>query len=86
MTESNDLQAEVSGRKGKKMELPIDQLREKTGSAYKLVILASRRALELSENPAAKLIDADPGAKAQDIALKEILEGKISFKIKEKKQ
>jgi len=66
--------------------MPIDKLLDKTGSIYKLVILASRRALELTDGAASRLVDADPELKAQDIALKEILEGKITFGKKEKKE
>lgn len=64
--------------------LSIDDLTNKVGSVYKLVILASRRAIELSEG-AAKLIDAPTDANVTNVALKEILEGKISYKAKEKK-
>ncbi|MFA5146508.1 MAG: DNA-directed RNA polymerase subunit omega [Candidatus Omnitrophota bacterium] len=63
---------------------PIDKLYDKAGSTYKLVIMASRRAVELNEG-AGKLVDATPDMKPGAIALKEILEGKISFKIKEEK-
>ncbi len=66
--------------------MPIDKLLDKTGSIYKLVILASRRALELTDGSASRLVDADPELKAQDIALKEILEGRITFKKKEAKE
>jgi len=66
-------------------DMPIDALIDKTGSIYKLVVLASRRAIELGEG-AAKLVDMPKDAKVSDIALKEILDGKISFKIKEEKR
>ena len=59
--------------------IPIDKLLDKTGSAYKLVIVAARRAIELSEG-AAKLVDVAPDMKAGNVALKEILEGKITYK------
>jgi DNA-directed RNA polymerase omega subunit len=61
--------------------VPVDQLINRTGSAYKLVILAARRAIELSEG-AAQLVVTSPGMKFGNIALNEILEGKISWKIK----
>jgi DNA-directed RNA polymerase omega subunit len=67
-------------------DMPIDKLIDKTGSIYKLVILASRRALELTDGSASRLVDADMGLKAQDIALREILEGKVTFKKKEAKE
>jgi DNA-directed RNA polymerase omega subunit len=57
---------------------------DKTGSIYKLVVLASRRAQELAAD-GAKLVDVPGGTKVALIALQEILEGKISYKIKEKK-
>ncbi len=56
----------------------------KTGSVYKLVTLASRRAVELNEG-AQKLVESASGEKMINIALKEILEGKITLKIKEAK-
>ncbi len=63
-------------------EAAIDQLINKTGSIYKLVVLASRRALELSDNAGAKLVETEASAKPAEVALKEIIEGKISWKIK----
>lgn len=63
------------------IDYSIDKLREKTGSAYKLVILAARRALELSDN-AMRLVDMPVSSRVQDIALREILEDKITFKAK----
>ena len=64
--------------------IAIDQLMNKTGSIYKLVILASRRALELSEDET-RLGVSSTGAKPVNMALKEIMEGKISYKVKERK-
>lgn len=64
--------------------VPMDILLSKTGSIYKLVILASRRAIELNEG-SAKLVDASADAKISTLALKEILEGKISYKVKDRK-
>jgi DNA-directed RNA polymerase subunit omega len=62
----------------------IQQLYNKTNSAYKLVILAARRAIELSEG-APKLVEAALDEKVTNIAIHEILQGKISYKIKEAK-
>jgi len=63
------------------MEMPpIDKLIEKTGSAYKLVILAARRALELGEG-ATKLVDAPLDAKVTSVALQEIMEDKVVIKL-----
>lgn len=64
------------------MKFDIAELLNRTGSTYKLVILASRRAIELSEG-AAKLVET-PDTKATNIAIQEISEGKITYKIKEK--
>lgn len=64
--------------------LPMDVLVNKTGSIYKLVRLASLRAIELNGG-AAKLVDTSLDAKATSIALKEILEDKVEYKIKEAK-
>lgn len=63
-------------------DIPIDTLFNKTGSAYKLVILTARRAIELSDG-AAPLIKTKPAdQKPMNIAIQEILGGKISYKIK----
>lgn len=66
------------------MQIPIDSLYKTTGSAYKLVILAARRAIELGEG-ATRLVDASPEEKVSTIALNEILEGKITYKLKDDK-
>lgn len=64
--------------------VPIDELLNKTGSTYKLVILASLRAIELNEG-AHPLVNHAPDAKPVNIAVREILEGKVSYKAKEAK-
>lgn len=66
------------------MNFDIADLVGKTKSTYKLVILASRRAIELSEG-AAKLVDAPAEAKVMNVAIQEISEGKITYKIKDDK-
>ena len=66
------------------MIIDVAELYNKTGSAYKLVILASRRAIELSEG-AAKLVDGPVEEKTTNTAIREIEEGKISYKVKEDK-
>lgn len=48
-------------------------------SVYKLVVLASRRALEIAEGQA-KLVDAPVSAKPSTIALDEIAAGKVKYK------
>ena len=60
-----------------------DLLKEKDSSIYKLVIMASRRALELGSG-SEKLVDAAPNAKLTSIALDEIKKNKISYKIRKK--
>jgi DNA-directed RNA polymerase omega subunit len=61
-----------------------DELVRKIGSVYKLVILASYRAVELNAG-AQKLVDTDSNEKVTNIALKEILEGKVALKEKQEK-
>ncbi|MBL7130336.1 MAG: DNA-directed RNA polymerase subunit omega [Candidatus Omnitrophica bacterium] len=59
---------------------PLEKIIDKAdNSLYKLVILASKRALELSEGMP-KLIEADSEIKSTTIALKEIAQGKIRYK------
>lgn len=65
-------------------DIDRDHLLDKTGSVYKLVVLAALRAIEISDG-AAKLVDAPTEVKPVNLALKEILEGKITYKEKEKK-
>ena len=62
-----------------------DKLLDKSGgSIYKLVILASKRALEIAEGQP-KLVDANSSIKPSTVALYEIEAGKIQFrKTKEK--
>ena len=61
--------------------VPLEKLVDKTnGSVYKLVILASKRALEIAEGQP-KLVDIDSSVKPSTIALHEIAEGKITYRI-----
>lgn len=60
----------------------VEELLEKVPSVYKLVILASRRAIEIN-NGSAKLVSTKLDKPSQ-IALEEIKEGRITFKKKEK--
>ena len=55
------------------------ELLKKVGSLYKLVNLAARRAVELTSG-AQKLVDAPPGEKALNVALREIAAGKVTLK------
>ena len=59
--------------------IPMEELLEKTGSIFKLVILASRRTIELDAG-AGKLIDASPNTKPFILALEEIRQGKVRIK------
>ena len=58
-----------------------DLIKTEEYSIYKLVIAASRRALELGSG-SQKLVEADPNTKPTSIALKEIEEDKITYKVK----
>jgi len=60
--------------------VPLENLYDKTKSMYKLVILASMRALELNAG-ATHLAEVETDKVAQ-IALKEIEDEKISYKNK----
>ena len=58
--------------------IPSEGLLDKTGSIYKLCILASKRALELNDG-AERLVKVDSN-KLSTIALEEIKQGKIKCK------
>lgn len=64
--------------------IPMEKLLEKGGSVYKLVIVASKRALELSEG-SPKLVTGGGKEKPALGALREIAEGKIGVRIKKGK-
>lgn len=60
----------------------IENLLKSThGSVYKLVILASKRALELSMG-SEKLVEEKPNTKLTSIAFKEIEKDKVRYKDK----
>lgn len=59
----------------------VEKLLSQAGSTYKLVILAARRALELSQG-APRLVDAPANEKPALVALREIAEGKVTLKIR----
>ncbi len=62
--------------------IQLERLLEKVGpSKYKLVVLAARRALELSEG-SPKLTEVDSKTKPSITALKEIAEGRVSYKLR----
>lgn len=64
--------------------IPMEKLLEKAGSVYKLVIVAAKRALELSEG-SPKLVLAGAKEKPALVALKEVAEGKVEVRIKKNK-
>ncbi|MDD5238024.1 MAG: DNA-directed RNA polymerase subunit omega [Candidatus Omnitrophica bacterium] len=60
--------------------IPLENLLDKSNnSIYKLVILASKRALEIAEGQP-KLVGVDSSTKPSTIALHEIAEGRIQSK------
>ena len=59
-------------------KIKIEELYDKTGSLYKLVILASKRAVELND-AAAQLAECEKD-NISETTLKEIIEGKVSYK------
>lgn len=63
--------------------VPVQDLLATTGSIYKLVVLASKRALELN-NGAPRMVETD-GEKVSSIALEEIAQGRVKMQ-KEKKK
>lgn len=65
-------------------EVPQEGLLEKVGSVYKLVIVAARRALELSDG--AERLVATKLDKPTTVALEEIRQGKVTYKIREKQK
>jgi len=65
--------------------IPMEELIDKTGSLYKLVILASRRAVELNAG-AGRLVEVSATMKPSIVALEEIRQGKIRLKEPNKKK
>ena len=65
-------------------KIPMEELLDKTESLYKLVLMASRRAVELNAG-AGKLIDVSPHLKLSTVALEEIRQGKVKLKEGKKK-
>lgn len=60
--------------------VPLENLLDKSDeSIYKLVILASKRALELAEGQP-KLVEANSSLKPSTVALHEIAENKVRYK------
>ena len=65
----------------KMAQVSVEKLLDRTGSIYKLVILAARRAKELSEG-APPLVKAN-SKKITSIVLEEIIQGKVLYKPEE---
>ncbi len=60
--------------------VPLEKLLDKSdNSIYKLVILTSKRALEIAEGQP-KLVEADSTVKPSTVALYEIAAGKVHYK------
>ena len=60
--------------------IAVEQLLDRSSdSIYKLVILASKRAIEIAEGQP-KLVAADASVKPSTVALNEIAAGKIQYK------
>ena len=64
------------------IDIPIEELTKKIGSVYKLVNVASRRAAELNAG-ILPLVQIN-SKKAATIALEEIRQGVVGFKLKDK--
>jgi len=69
--------------KGDYSYIPLENLLSKVSGMYKLVILASRRAVELNQG-SNKLVDITAKAKCSTVALEEIKDGKVFYKISDK--
>ena len=65
--------------------IPMEKLLEKGGSVYKLVIVAAKRALELSEGSPKLVTGNSSKEKPALVALREIAEGKIGIRSKKSK-
>ncbi len=60
---------------------PLEKLLDVTNkSLFKLVILVSKRAIEIAEG-SPKLCDVSPSVKPASVALQEIVEGRLRCKI-----
>ncbi|MCG2704853.1 MAG: DNA-directed RNA polymerase subunit omega [Candidatus Omnitrophica bacterium] len=62
--------------------VPLEDLLKKVDSIYRLVLMASRRAVEISDT-GQKLVDISPRLKATTVALEEVRQGKISYRVPE---
>ena len=62
-------------------QVPIEELLKQSGSLYKLVLLAAKRAKEVADG-APRLVESDH-RKVTSVALEEILQGKVLYKAPE---
>jgi DNA-directed RNA polymerase omega subunit len=60
-------------------EVTMEDLMKNVGSRYKVVVLASKRTLELAEGKP-KFVEMPATAKLSAVAVKEIAEGKVGYK------
>ncbi|MBL7071500.1 MAG: DNA-directed RNA polymerase subunit omega [Candidatus Omnitrophica bacterium] len=65
-------------------DVPIEDLLKQVSSRYKLVNLASRRAVELNHG-SQMLVELGPKVKLSTVALEEIKQGKINYEVTESK-
>ena len=63
------------------IQAPIEELLKRCGSVYKLVILAAKRAKEISEG-SRPLVESRE-KKVTSLALEEILHGRVLYKLEE---
>jgi DNA-directed RNA polymerase omega subunit len=62
--------------------IPLEKLLDKSqNSIYKLVVLASKRALELAEGQVRLVDNVNLSTKPSTIALQEIIQGKVKAKL-----
>ena len=72
----------AKGRIERRMvQTPIEELLKRCGSVYKLVILAAKRAKEISEG-SPPLVESRE-KKVTSLALEEILHGRVLYKVEE---
>lgn len=63
--------------------VPMEKIMMKGSSVYKMVIVAAKRALEIS-NGLPRLVECSTKEKPSMVALREIAAGKVALKVKKK--
>ena len=71
--------------KGDYSYVPLEDLLSKVSGMYKLVTLASRRAVELNQG-SKQLVDITSKAKCSTVALEEIKAGQVFYEIIDEKE